>query len=321
MKSIFLLLTLIFFTCANASQDPLPSWREGKIKHAIIEFVQAVSDEKSKNYVPPEDRFATIDNDGTLWVEQPMYTQMVFMNERFKEIAEKQPIQYKSPGDWLGSKEDIEDVYAVTSTAISVDDYKNIVKQWLASAVHPRYQRHYTDLVYQPMLEVMNYLRKNNFQVYIVSGSGQDFIRAYAEDAYGVKPNFVIGSTSKTDYIYQGKRPTLIKIPKLLFIDDKEGKPQAINLFIGKKPLIAFGNSDGDRQMLEWTQSGAGKRLMFLVQHDDANREYAYDVNSKIGHFSRALMQQAKKNHWHIISMKKEWEVIFPFESKLNKAF
>jgi phosphoglycolate phosphatase-like HAD superfamily hydrolase len=321
MKNIFLLLVLVFFSCANAFQDPLPSWSEGKIKHAIIEFVQAVSNEKSKEYVPPEDRFATIDNDGTLWVEQPMYTQMVFMNERFHEIAGKQPTQYKSPGDWLGNKEDIEDLYAVTSTAISVDDYKNIVKQWLASAVHPRYQRHYTELVYQPMLEVMNYLRKNNFQVYIVSGSGQDFIRSYAEDAYGVKPNFVIGSTSKTDYIYQGKKPTLIKIPKLLFIDDKEGKPQAINLFIGKKPLIAFGNSDGDRQMLEWTQSGAGKRLMFLVRHDDANREYAYDVNSKIGHLSRALMQEAKENNWHIISMKKEWQVIFPFESKLKKAF
>jgi hypothetical protein len=247
-----------------------------------------------------------------------MYTQFVFMQDRFHELAEKKPALYKSIEKMKERKEKIEDVYAVTSSEISVDDYQTVVRRWLAKAIHPRYKKHYTSLVYQPMLEVMKYLRQNNFQVYIVSGSGQDFIRAYADRAYGVKPNNVIGSTSKTDYVYQGKKPTLIKIPQLLFSDDKEGKPEAINLFIGKKPLIAFGNSDGDRQMLEWTQSGPGKRLMFLVHHDDPNREYAYDANSKIGNFSRDLMKEAEQNNWHVISMKKEWKVIFPFESKLR---
>lgn len=308
---------LIFFNWAYAVEDPLPSWADGKNKRAIIEFVRSVSDRESKDYVPPEDRFATVDNDGTLWVEQPMYTQMVFMQNRFKELEEKKPAQYKLEKTQK-HQEKIGDMYAVTSTEIGVEEYQNVVKQWLAQAVHPRFKRHYTTLVYQPMLEVMNYLRKNNFQVYIVSGSGQDFIRSYAESAYGVKPNYVIGSTSKTDYIYQGNKPTLIKIPKLLFTDDKEGKPEAINLFIGKKPLIAFGNSDGDRQMLEWTQSGPGKRLMFLVHHDDAKREYAYDEKSEIGHFSRDLMREAEKNNWHVVSMRNEWKVVFPFESKLN---
>lgn len=315
-KASVILFTLVFFSCAYATEDPLPSWTDGKNKRAIIEFVRSVSDKHSKDYVPPEDRFATIDNDGTLWVEQPMYTQMVFMQDRAKELAEKQPALYRSSEKLKDKNEKIEDLYAVTSSEISVDDYKNIVKQWLAKAIHPRYKRHYTNLVYQPMLEVMNYLRNNNFQVYIVSGSGQDFIRAYADGAYGVKPNYVIGSTSKTDYVYEGAKPTLIKVPKLLFTDDKEGKPEAINLFIGKKPLIAFGNSDGDRQMLEWTQSGPGKRLMFLVHHDDPRREYAYDANSKIGHFSRDLMKEAEKNNWHVISMRNEWKVVFPFEDK-----
>ncbi len=305
---------LNFTTAIRAAHDPLPSWSEGLNKQAIIDFVQSVTDKKSSDYVPPEDRFVTIDNDGTLWVEQPMYTQMVFMQDSLNELERKQASGYHSSAKIEEINDKVEDVYAVPSSAISVDNYKKIAKQWLAKALHPRFKKHYTALVYQPMLEIMNYLRKNNFQVYIVSGSGQDFIRAYADTSYGVKSNYVIGSAGKTDYVYQDKKPTLIKSRKLLFLDDKEGKPEAINLFIGKKPLIAIGNSDGDRQMLEWTQSGPGKRLMVLIHHDDPKREYAYDVNSKVGHFSKALMDEAKQNNWHVISMKKEWKVIFPFE-------
>lgn len=308
-------IAIITFTSAiSASQDPLPSWSEGLNKQAIINFVQTVTDKKSSDYVSPDDRIVTIDNDGTLWVEQPMYPQMVFMLESLNELAKKQPAGYHSIAKIEEISDKFETAYAVPSSAIGVDDYKSIVKKWLARTLHPRYKKPYTALVYQPMLEMMNYLRKNNFQVYIVSGSGQDFIRAYADSSYGVKSNNVIGSTCRTDYIYQDKKPTLIKSRKLLLLDVREGKPEAIDLFIGKKPLIAIGNSDGDRQMLEWTQSGSGKRLMLLIHHDDPKREYAYDQNSNIGHFSTALMNEARQNNWNIISMKNEWKVIFPFE-------
>jgi phosphoglycolate phosphatase-like HAD superfamily hydrolase len=309
---------LLFISQTQAAQDPLPSWKDGGSKKAIIEFVQCVTDKNNKDYVPPEDRFVTVDNDGTLWVEQPMYAQKVFMQDSAKELAEKQPTQYKNAEKMNGKNLTKADPYAVVDKEIVVDEYKNVVKQWFAKALHPRFKRHYTELVYQPMLEMMDYLRANQFQVYIVSGAGQDFIRSYADRVYGVKSNYVIGSTSKTDYVYLGKKPYLIKLREMLLVDDKEGKPEAINLFIGKKPLIAFGNSDGDRQMLEWTQSGPGKRLMFLVHHDDPNREYSYDAHSKIGHFSQGLMQEAQKNHWYIISMKNEWKVIFPFDKNIR---
>lgn len=314
-RIIIILSTFVFANFSYAETDPLPSWNNGKVKQSIIEFVQAVTNQDSKDFVPVKDRFATFDNDGTLWVEQPMYTQMVFMKNRFKKIADKQPQLYKSLNkDNKIAK--LEDIYAVTSTEISTEDYAQIVKQWLATAEHPRFKRHYTDLVYQPMLEVMNYLRDNGFNIYIISGGGQDFIRAYSEDSYGVTIDHVVGSTSKSEYTYENNKPAMIKTRKLLFISDKAGKPEAIYLFIGKKPLIAFGNSTGDQQMLEWTQSGTGKRLMLLVHHDDAEREYAYDAESKIGTFPIALMQEAKRNAWQVISMKNDWKVIFPFEIK-----
>jgi hypothetical protein len=197
---------------------------------------------------------------------------------------------------------------------MSVADYHTTVTKWFAEAMNPRFNHHYNELVYQPMLEVINYLHANNFDVYIVSGGGQDFMRAFTQDAYLIPSEKVIGSTSKTEYQYNNGNPALIKLPEPLFISDKSGKPEAINLFIGKKPIIAFGNSDGDRQMLEWTQSGPGKRLMLLVHHDDAKREYAYDMKSKVGAFSQSLFDEAHKNNWQIISMKNDWKVIFPFE-------
>ena len=310
---IVMVVNFILMQFAYAETDPLPSWNNGKVKQSIIEFVQAVTDKQSKDYVPAKDRFATIDNDGTLWVEQPIYTQVVFMKDRFREIADKQPQLYKSLNRENKAIKP-EEIYAVTSTEISVEEYTNLVKQWLGTAEHPRFKRHYTDLIYQPMLEVMNYLRDNGFNVYIVSGGGQDFIRSYAEELYGVTSDHVVGSTSQSEYVNDNNKPNMIKTRKLLFISDKAGKPEAIHLFIGKKPLIAFGNSTGDQQMLEWTQSGPGKRLMLLVHHDDAKREYAYDSQSKIGPFPTSLMQEAKNNNWQVISMKNDWKVIFPFE-------
>ena len=312
LTSFFSIFCVIFFTqIACAMTDPLPSWNNGKVKQSIIEFVETITDKNSKDYVPPQDRIATFDNDGTLWVEQPLYPQMVFMKERAREISDKKPEIYKNK-ESVRNKND--EMYAVTSSEINIDDYTQIVQQWLQTANHPRFKKHCTDLIYQPMLEVMNYLRNNQFKVYIVSGGGQDFIRSFAPNVYGVASNEVVGSTSQSEFIDENNKLSMIKTRKLLLICDKAGKPEAIHLFIGKKPLMAFGNSDGDKQMLEWTESGSGKRLMVLVHHDDAKREYAYDSSSKIGTFSTALMREAENNHWQVISMKNDWKVIFPFE-------
>ncbi|TAK76511.1 MAG: haloacid dehalogenase-like hydrolase [Gammaproteobacteria bacterium] len=307
VKAYLFLLTSTFFLTAHASDinGPLPSWNEGPVKQSIIQFVEEVTNKNSSYYVPPEDRIATFDNDGTMWLEQPMYTEVIFALDRLPE--------WKNQYNKL-TIQAIHHAMAVTHSGMSVEDFKTIEKKWLATTKNPRYQRYYTELIYQPMLEVMEYLRQNQFKVYIVSGGGQDFIRTYSEEIYHVPIENVIGTTEKTKYVYQSKQPQLIKVPEILFIDDNEGKPVGINLFIGKKPIIAFGNSDGDRQMLEWTQSGQGKRLMLLVHHDDAKREYAYDTKSKVGTFSASLIKEAAKNHWQVISMKNDWKVIFPFE-------
>jgi hypothetical protein len=326
IKWLFCLFSLILTPCSQATplQDPLPSWSNGLIKQKIISFVETISNEKNKDYVAPSDRIATIDNDGTLWIEQPIYTQGIFILNEFKKLVVKHPEwqQQKSMTSLLSgdiknlSPQNLERLIALTTTGMSTDHYAEIVKEWLATAESPRFKRHYTELIYQPMLEVIHYLQKNHFNVYIVSGGGQDFMRVYAENSYHISPEHVIGTTEITHYRYQDGQPILIKKPKMLFVSNNEGKPEAINLFIGKKPLIAFGNSDGDKQMLEWTQSGKGKRLMLLVHHDDAKREYAYDTQTKVGTFSAALFTEAHKNNWQIISMKNDWKIIFPFEKQ-----
>lgn len=317
-------LMLMFPLCVLAKQnvDPLPSWNNGEVKQNIISFVNDVTNQSSQNYVPPADRIATIDDDGTLWVEQPLYTQFIYMIDRVKQIALQHPeIKQQKPYKFildnhfnLLTNKDFEKIFALTSSGMSVQVYQNNVSQWLATAFNPHFKHHYTDLVYQPMLEMINYLQQNNFKVYIVSGGGQDFMRAFAPAVYHIPLEYIVGSTSKTEYRYNNGNPELIKLADPLFVSDKTGKPEAINLFIGKKPIIAIGNSDGDRQMLEWTQSGSGKRLMLLVHHDDATREYAYDINSKIGTFSKSLFDEAQKNNWQIISMKNDWKVIFPYQ-------
>lgn len=322
------LLSMLWLAALARAQiaDPLPSWNDGPARRGIVEFVRAATDKMGPHFVAPAERIAAFDNDGTLWVEQPLYTQVVFAIDRVRELALKHPEwtskePYKSliGGDDAlladFSIQDFERIVAETHTGITVDEFEQIVRRWLATARHPRFKRPYTELAYQPMLEVLRYLRANGFKTYIVTGGGQDFVRVFAEQLYGVPPEQVVGSAGKTKYEYTGDgRPALAKLPEVLLIDDKQGKPEGIHFMIGRKPHAAFGNSTGDQQMLEWTQSGAQPRLMMLVYHDDAAREYAYGANSKVGTFSDALMSEAHKRGWLVISMKNDWKQIFAFE-------
>lgn len=318
---------LLLLACeAHAQTDPLPSWNDGPAKQAIVEFVRVTTDKASPKFVPPEDRIATFDNDGTLWVEQPIYTQVTFAIDRVVALAPKHP-EWKDQQPFKAiltrdreamakfTLQDIEKMIAVTHSGMTVEAFAGIVKEWVAGAKHPRFKRPYTELIYQPMLEVMKYLRDSGYRTYIVTGGGQEFVRAIAQPVYGVPAEQVIGSAGQTKYGYdKDGRPTLVKIPKVLLVDDKAGKPEAINLVIGRRPYAAFGNSSGDQQMLEWTQAGDGARLTMLVHHDDATREYAYGAASKIGTFPDALMAEAKKRGWIVISVKTDWKRIFAFE-------
>ncbi len=323
-KSLFIVATILFssIVCALPSKDPLPSWNNNAVKQSIVAFVQEVTNKNNPNYVEPKNRIAAFDNDGTLWLEQPMYPEAIFSFDRIKVLAKEHPEwKNKKPFSILLQEDtkalanlsypDMVTLFAVSHSGMTVDDFQKDVSNWLMQATDPRFHRHYTSLTYQPMIEVMQYLRANDFRVYIVTGGGQDFVRTFSQTTYGVASDEVIGTAGKTKYSYQNKHPVLMKMPAFLFINDQAGKPEAINLFLGKRPIIAFGNSDGDRQMLEWTQSGKGKRLMLLVHHDDAVREYAYGADSKVGTFSHALMNEANQNHWKIISMKHDWKVIF----------
>jgi hypothetical protein len=324
---------LIFATSALArakSQDPLPSWNEGPAKQAILSFVKKVTDQSNSAYVPAADRIATFDQDGTLWVEHPLYTQAMFALDRVHELAARHPEWKTEPpfqtvleNDRAGmakfTEQDWARIIGATHAGMSTGEFLKIVQGWLAHARHPRFKRPYTDLVYLPMLEVMQYLRANGFKTYIVTGGGQEFVRVYSEGVYGVPPEQVVGSSIATRYEYQNGKPMLMRLPKVFFIDDKTGKPIGINLFIGKRPQAAFGNSGGDREMLEYTGAGSGTRLMMLVLHDDAKREYAYGPadglpNTKVGTFSQALRDEAKKRGWAIISMKNDWKKIFAWE-------
>jgi len=311
---------------AHAQTDPLPSWNDGPAKQAIVEFVRATTDKASPKFVPPEARIATFDQDGTTWVEQPMYTQVVYCLERVQVVAEKKPeLKNVEPFKTVlsGNREamaklsmkDLEKILAATLTGMTVEEFNAEVKKWLATAKHPRWNRPYTELVYQPMLEVMRLFRANGYKTYFVTGGGQDFVRVYSEQVYGIPPEQVVGSAGATQFGYdKAGRPILTKVPKLLLMDDKAGKPEGIHLVIGRRPVAAFGNSVGDKEMLVYTQAGAGARLMMLVHHDDATREFAYGPKSKIGTFSDALMAEAKKKGWTVISIKNDWKKIFAFE-------
>jgi phosphoglycolate phosphatase-like HAD superfamily hydrolase len=326
---IALLCGLLLAVRASAQAPSLPSWNEGVAKRAIMAFVSEVTDQSSPKYVQPADRIATFDQDGTLWVEHPLYTQAVFALDRVHELAPRHPEwnQQEPFKAVLGndpsalarfSESDWETIVAATHTGMSTEAFGEIVKQWLARAKHPRFHRRYTDLVYQPMLEVLEFLRANEFKTYIVTGGGQQFVRVYSDRVYGIPPEQVIGSSVLTQYEYREGKPTLLREPKVFFVDDFTGKAIGINLFIGKRPCAAFGNSGGDQQMLEWTQGAGGARLMMLVLHDDPEREYAYGPadglpDTKVGAFPDTLMAEAKKRGWAVISMKNDWKRIFGF--------
>ena len=324
-------LLRITSTLAQNAGSQLASWNDGTAKQAIIDFVRATTDQASPKFVPPEERIATFDQDGTLWVEHPMYTQGVYCLERVPTVmAQKPELKEREPFKTVlsGNREEmaklslreLEEILFATLTGMSVEAFVAEAKKWIETAKHPRWKRLYTDLTYQPMLEVLQYLRANGYRTYIVTGGGQDFVRVYSQQVYGIPPEQVVGTAGDTKYDYDmhGK-PFLTKEPKLLLNDNDAGKPEGIHLMIGRRPCAAFGNSIGDRQMLEYTGAGDGARLMMLVLHDDAQREYAYGPahglpGTKVGTFTQALYDEAKKDGWTVISMKNDWKRIFAFE-------
>jgi hypothetical protein len=324
LRSLALGALLALGTLAHAG-DPLPSWNDGPAKQAILTFVKQTTDQGSPKFVSPPERIATFDNDGTLWAEQPMYVQLLFALDRVKQLAPQHP-EWKTQepfasllkGDvsnaLAGGDKALLEIVMATHADMTTKEFEKIVKDWIATARHPKTGKLYTDMVYQPMLELLAYLRANGFKTFIVSGGGIEFMRPWTEKVYGVPPEQVVGSSIKTKLETRFGKPALVRLPQVNFIDDKAGKPVGINEHIGRRPVAAFGNSDGDQQMLEWTQAGDGARLMMLVHHDDAQREWAYGPKSKIGTFSDALMAEATKQGWTVISMKNDWKRIFPSE-------
>ena len=311
---------------ARAQDDPLQSWNDGTAKHAIVEFITATIKEGSATFVEPAERIAVFDNDGTLWVEHPMYTQLVFALDRVKaeaanhpEWKETQPFKAVLEGDMkalaeAGEKGLVELIMA-THAGMTAAEFQKNVSDWIATARDPRFKRPYTELVYQPMLELLAYLRANGFKTYIVSGGGIEFMRPFTERVYGVPPEQVVGSSIKTRFEMKDGSPTLFRLPEVNFIDDKAGKPVGINEHIGRRPIAAFGNSDGDLEMLQWTTLSGGPGFGLIVHHTDADREYAYDRKTHFGKLDTAL-DAAAINQWTVVDMKTDWKVVFPFELK-----
>jgi phosphoglycolate phosphatase-like HAD superfamily hydrolase len=320
----FAIIALVLAAVPARAADPLPSWNDGPAKKALLDFVSRVTREGGPDFVPVPERVATFDNDGTLWAEKPLYFQLVFALHRVKVLVEKHPEwkekePYKSvlAGETkslvaAGEKAFV-DLVATTHAGMTTDEFEDIVKDWLKTARHPRFKRPYTDLVYQPQLELLAYLRANGFKTFVVSGGGIDFMRPWVPRAYGIPPEQIVGSSNKLKYELRDGTPVLLRLPEIDFIDDKSGKPVGIHRFIGRRPILAFGNSDGDFEMLQYTTAGKGPRLGLIVHHTDAEREYAYDRDSPVGRLDKAL-DAAPKNGWVVVDMKKEWKVIFPFE-------
>ncbi len=320
-----LLLTLTLALPLATVADPLPSWNDAPAKQAITDFVDAVTTEGSEDFVPAPERIAVFDNDGTLWVEQPIYTQLAFVLDRLKAMAsehpewqEQQPFKAALEGDQqaLGEAgmQGLMKLLMATHAGMTSAEFAALAHDWIGTARHSRFERPYTELVYQPMVELLQYLRKNGFKTYIVSGGGIAFMRPWTEQVYGIPPEQVIGSQIELAYEVQNGEPVIVRQPEIAFIDDKAGKPVGIMRHIGRRPILAFGNSDGDYQMLEWTTAGSGSRLGLLLHHDDAEREYAYDRDSHIGGLDQGLDDAADKG-WQIISMKRDWRAVFPNDS------
>jgi phosphoglycolate phosphatase-like HAD superfamily hydrolase len=303
--------------------DPLPSWNEGTAKRAILEFVTRVTDPANPDFVPESERIATFDNDGTLWAEQPLYFQLLFAIDRVKtlapehpEWATQQPFQAVLENDMeallAAGEHGLIELVMATHAGMTTEEFEQIVTEWLSTATHPTTGRQFTEMIYQPMLEVLVYLRANGFRTFIVSGGGIEFMRPWTEAVYGIPPEQVVGSSIKTVFEVRDGEPVLVRLPEMNFIDDKEGKPVGINSHIGRRPIAAFGNSDGDFQMLEWTTAGTGARLGVYVHHTDAEREWAYDRESHIGRLDRGL-DEADARGWIVVSMRDDWRRIFPW--------
>jgi phosphoserine phosphatase len=317
---------LVWQPCMGMVADPLPSWNEGATKQAILGFVAAVTREGGPEFVPVPDRIATFDNDGTLWSEQPAYFQLTFAANRMRQIAEKHPEFRERPifkaaieGDLgpalAGTVRDRLELVGASHAGLTVEEYTAVVYNWHLTARHPRFDRLYTDLVYQPMLELLAYLRDNGFQTYIVSGGGAEFMRVWAEEIYGIPRERVVGSTIKVRYEERDGEPVIVRLAEVELIDDGAGKVEGIHRTIGRRPIAAFGNSDGDYEMLRWSTSGRGKRLGLIVHHTDAKREWSYDRNSRVGRLSKAL-DEAPRRGWVVLDMKEDWRVIYPFQAR-----
>jgi len=310
---------------SSVKTDLLPSWNEGPNKASILRFVEAVTSEGGAEFVPPLDRIAVFDNDGTLWSEKPFYFQLAFALDRVKALAGQHPewrdqqpfkavLEDDVSGILAGGLKAIVDILVATHGGNTSDEFEQIVSGWITSARHPETGRLYTEMVYQPMLELLDFLQANGFRTYIVSGGGIEFMRPWVEDLYGIPPEQVIGSSIETKFEMRDSGPVLVRIPKVDFVDDNEGKPVGIHKFIGRRPILAFGNSDGDHQMLQWTAAGDGARLMGLVHHTDAEREWAYDRESPVGRLDRAL-DEAREKGWTVVDMAREWRVVYPWEA------
>ncbi len=338
LNSVFVAFLVVNTSCKEATQsdtaeqtvaevqDPLPSWNEGQAKEGILSFVKQATDANSPDFIPVADRIATFDNDGCLWSEQPAYFQLFFAIDRVKALAaehpewkEQQPFKAVLENDMktLGSfgEHGIIEIVMATHAGNTTEEFEQIVKDWLGSAKHPRFDRPFTDLVFQPMLELMAYLRANDFKTFIVSGGGIEFMRPWVEQVYGVPKDQVIGSSIKTEFVLEEGVPQIRRLPELDFIDDKAGKPVGINKFIGRKPVFAAGNSDGDLQMLQWTDSNTLPSFQLYIHHTDADREWAYDKDSSVGRLDKGLEEAAAKG-WTVVSMKEDWKVVYPFQKE-----
>jgi phosphoserine phosphatase len=322
--SAIVLVVLHMCAAALAQPEPLPSWNDGPSKKAIVDFVTKVTNEGSPDFVKPAERIAVFDNDGTLWCEQPAYFQLLFALDRVKAIADKHPewkekepfksvLAHDMKGVMASGEKGLLEIVMATHAGMTTEEFSAVVKDWMKTAQHPKYHKPYDECVYQPMLEVLTYLRANGFKTFIVSGGGVEFMRPWVEEAYGIPPEQVVGSSGVVKFEMRDGKPLLVKEPKVEFIDDGPGKPVGINRFIGRRPIMAFGNSDGDLQMLQYTTAGDGPRFALIVRHTDAEREFAYDRKSHIGHLDKAWDEATAKG-WTVVDMKNDWKKVFAFE-------